>query len=462
MPLRVAFHTLGCKLNQLETESFADAFARGGAAILPFDAARGAAADLVIVNTCTVTQKAERTARRMLRLALAANPDAVVLVTGCYAQVDALALEVLDERMLVLPGSDKASLLGLPAWLSDHARVDDGSEDLPYRVRGWLASVGSDSAHADRFAYNPESFAFHSRPALKIQDGCDNRCAYCRVHIARGPAASLPARDALERVRALEEAGRAEVVLSGVNLSQYRDEGRDFPSLLQYLIAGTDRIAFRLSSYEPDGIDAAFLEAFAHPRLRPHVHLAVQSGADSVLAAMGRRYGRADVLAAVEALRRVRQDPFIAADIISGFPGETEADADATLDLARRCDFTWIHAFHFSPRPGTKAASMPGRVPERIAGERADALLALGVANRARYVERWIGKELKGVLEVGLGFTAENYLKLKLRELPPSAHSGQELICRVEARPGERLNRETSVDNDAFALYIRSAPDRLP
>jgi threonylcarbamoyladenosine tRNA methylthiotransferase MtaB len=456
MPLRVSFQTLGCKLNQLETESIADAFARGGSLVLPFDAGDRASADLVVVNTCTVTGKAERSASRMIRHALAADPGALVLVTGCYAQVEAAALAALDERILVLPGADKAALLALPARLSDRGLGrDGGSGDLRGALREWLSEVApAPRSPADagegRFAYNPEAFAFHSRPALKVQDGCDKDCAYCRVRIARGRAASLPAREALSRVRALEEAGRAEVVLTGVNLSQYRDGGMDFPGLLAFLVEGTEAIAFRVSSYEPDRVDPAFLDIFAHPRVRPHAHLAVQSGADPVLRAMGRGYGRAEVLAAARALRRAKAEPFIAADFIAGFPGETEADAEASLELARDCGFAWIQAFRFSPRPGTKAASLPARVPERVAGERAQALLELGRRAKSSYLERCAGRELRAVLERGLGATSENYLKLEPRGLPDSARPGQEIVCRVEGRP-EAGRRE---DIDAFALYI--------
>jgi threonylcarbamoyladenosine tRNA methylthiotransferase MtaB len=177
---------------------------------------------------------------------------------------------------------------------------------------------------------------------------------------------------------------------------------------------------------------------------------------------MGRRYGRAEVLAAVEGLRRARTDPFIAADIIAGFPGETEADAEATLELARDCGFAWIHAFRFSPRPGTKAVSMPGRVPERVAGQRVEALLELGRAARSSYLDRWLGRELKAVLEVGLGATSENYLKLRIRGLPESARPGQEIICRIEKKSEERSCLERVGDVDAFALYIHHLPHLKP
>jgi len=452
MPLRVFLYTLGCKLNQLETDSIADAFAREGALVGAFSTEASSSVDLVVINTCTVTGKAERSARRIIRRALDACPRSVVLATGCYAQVEAETLSAIGERVLVLPGADKAALLALPARLAESGAIEGGSSGpigLLSLLREALGAGSTDASIDARFAYNPETFAFHSRPALKIQDGCDNDCAYCRVRIARGSAASLPPREVLARAQALERAGRAEIVLTGVNLSQYRDGARDFPALLSLLLAETEAVAFRISSYEPDSIDSDFLRAFAHPRVRPHVHLAVQSGADSVLRAMGRRYSRADVLAAVRALREIRGDPFVAADFIVGFPGETEADFAASLELASDCDLAWIQAFRFSPRPGTRAAAMSGPVPERITGDRAHALLELSIAAKARYLERWRGRELKAVLEKDMRATAENYLKLKPSCLPESLRPGREILCRIEGESSEGIG-----DVDALALYI--------
>jgi len=427
--LRVSCRSLGCKLNQLETESLTEAFREAGAMVLGRGdrdeeecreagsvpgGAVGArlgepAADLVLINTCTVTSKAEQKARRLARSALGSGT--AVLVTGCYAQMDAVGLEALHERIVAVPGEEKDALLGLPGWLADNWQ---GHGDLVSALREWRAGLGG--RVPDRFAYKPERFGFHSRPALKVQDGCDNRCSYCRVCLARGASASLGADEALSRARALEATGAAEIVLTGVNLSQYRDGELGFAGLLRRLLAGTERVAFRVSSFEPDRIDGEFLEVFAERRVRPHAHLPIQSGADPVLARMARPYRRDKVLAAVEALRRARRDPFIACDLISGFPGETEGDFASTMELARECRFAWIHAFPFSPRPGTRAWELRPRVPERISGERVEALTALAREGRYAYASRWIGAELAAVVEdsgPGLRGTSENYLKLR-------------------------------------------------
>lgn len=431
MELRVAFRTLGCKLNQLETESLADAFRLAGAVILPFEAA----ADLYVINTCTVTGKAEQKARRLSRQAAARRPGAVVLATGCYAQLEPEALARLDERLVVVPGAEKAAILSLAAWLGErwqgHGDLLDAvlewrrAELAPGTVAGTaVAGTAVAGVALDPFAFVPAEFAFHSRPALKIQDGCDRRCSYCRVCLARGPSRSLPAARVLERLRILEDEGRAEAILTGVNLSQYADGDMGFPGLLRFLLAGSSRIALRLSSFEPERVDAEFLELFAENRIRPHVHLPVQSGSDAMLARMARPYRRDRILRVAEALRTVRQDPFLAADFIAGFPGETDADHAQSLELAREAGFAWIHAFPFSPRPGTKAWDFRPRVPERVAGERVAELSALARAGRAAYVWRWLGKEVDAVLEgegeEGQQATTENYLKA-LVQGPPAA-----------------------------------------
>ncbi len=397
-----------------------------------------------------MTGKAEQKARRAIRLALGLNPHGVVIVTGCYAQVEADLLADLDERVVVVTGEHKASIHGLADFLGEEWQGHGELLDLvrEWRMSGTVGTVGTvgtagaagvaGAAGADRgrFAFSPESFAFHSRPSIKIQDGCDNRCSYCRVCLARGPSDSLAPGLALQRVLALESAGAAEVVLTGVNLSQYRSGNIYFPGLLELLVAGSSRIALRLSSYEPDRVDDAFLEAFSLPRVRPHIHLAVQSGSDAVLARMGRRYGGRSVIEACSRLRCAKGDPFIGADMIAGFPGESEADFAETMELSAEAGFAWIHAFPFSARPGTAAWELRPQVPERVAGERVARLGALAAQGRAAYVGRWIGREVEAVAEgEGERATSENYLSLGLAgegRRPP----GQAIRCAITAAAG--------------------------
>jgi threonylcarbamoyladenosine tRNA methylthiotransferase MtaB len=349
--ISLSLETLGCKLNQLESEAIADSFTRSGFSLVP----RGAPADILVVNTCTVTSKAEQKARRIIRKALRDNPFSCVIVTGCYAQLDGPAIAALEGdltgtpgagRLFVVSGDRKAALLDLPRYLPETPDL------LPAALSRWQNRDASRAKAREPFAFTPEDFSFHSRAFLKIQDGCDHACAYCRVSLARGRSVSLDAETVLERLRVLEDRGYAEAVLTGVNINQYAGTGRgalqqrtDLGGLLTLLLRGTSRIALRLSSLEPEGITPEFLSALEDTRIRPHFHLSIQSGSNRVLEKMRRWYTPEDIEAAVEKLRAHKGDPFLACDMITGFPGETEGEFDKTYALCERAGFAWIHAF---------------------------------------------------------------------------------------------------------------------
>jgi threonylcarbamoyladenosine tRNA methylthiotransferase MtaB len=266
---------------------------------------------------------------------------------------------------------------------------------------------------------------FHSRAYLKIQDGCDCKCSYCRVWLARGHSQSLAMRTIIERARSLEQAGYREVVLTGVNISSYRDGTGGLAGLLEKLLDMTATVRFRLSSLEPDGIDADLLRAVAAERICPHFHIPVQSGSARLLAAMGRRPEPEKILQTVHLLASARRDPYLAADFITGFPGENEADFQASYDLAAQAGFTDLHVFPFSPRPGTEAAVFTPRIPQRIAGERAGLLRGLAERRLAEYRLRQPGRLGQVLIESvdgdgGRG-TSENYLEVRIRGTDPLA-----------------------------------------
>jgi threonylcarbamoyladenosine tRNA methylthiotransferase MtaB len=485
--LSVAFHTLGCKLNQLETEAIAQAFRKEGFRTVHW----GERADLYLVNTCTVTSKAEQKGRRVIRKALKENPAACVIATGCYAQLDPETMaglaETLDAaimgtagqmaigrpRVVVVSGDDKSALLDLPAYIADSAC---SSTELPSVLASWNDRTPECTKDgADRFRFDANDFAFHSRASLKIQDGCNNACAYCRVRLARGRSVSLNAVEALARLQDLEARGYAEAVLTGINVSQYRDYSDvagtclDFPGLLRYLLAGTERIALRISSTEPDGVTEDFVEAVSDRRVRPHFHLSVQSLCDATLSRMRRRYNAAQVERAVSRLRAVKDDPFLACDIIAGFPGETEEEFEESYGRAARIGFAWIHAFPFSPRPGTEAATLPGHVSEHCSTERVERLLDLGRGGREAYLSRWVGRDVSAIAEVsshadrGL-FVAlsENHLKLAipvaLLSAPPKP--GSMVHCRIvsSARAVQENADDEGGIEDALAQLVGTGP----
>ncbi|MDR3335881.1 MAG: tRNA (N(6)-L-threonylcarbamoyladenosine(37)-C(2))-methylthiotransferase MtaB [Treponema sp.] len=414
----VSIQTLGCKLNQAESEAIADSFRKDGFALVPW----GAPADILVLNTCTVTSKAEQKARRIIRKALKDNPDSHIIVTGCYATLDAGALAALDRRRLsVVSGELKSALLALPRRLAETGvkespgacrtcgfllksgkLLEPGVLPAFPRASGGGTGTGQDPLPGAAFAFNPADSPFHSRPFLKIQDGCDHACAYCRARLARGRSVSLDAETVLLRLRSLEERGYAEAVLTGVNICQYRDDSAgDLGGLLAFLLKGSSHIALRLSSLEPEGITPRFLEVLKDPRIRPHFHLSVQSGSDAVLERMGRRYTALDIETGAAALRAVKGDPFLACDIITGFPGEGPEDFERSYGLCKKTGFAWIHAFPYSKRPGTAAASFKNPVSQRDAVSRVEALTDLARQGRAAYVKRWLGKTVEAVPELG-------------------------------------------------------------
>jgi threonylcarbamoyladenosine tRNA methylthiotransferase MtaB len=446
----IAVQTLGCKLNQLESESIAGAFNREGFTLVPRE---GGGADIFLVNTCTVTSKAEQKARRIIRKILRENPEACVIVTGCYAQVEAEAVAglmdhekeapVYQKRLFVVPGSRKGSLLDLPKFLVE----SEGTAGSPAgALERWTRGLDISSPQ-DRFRFNPEAFFSHSRAFLKIQDGCDNRCSYCRVTLARGPSVSLAAERVLSRLRALETAGFGEAVLTGINICQYRDGVMDLRGLLEYLLGQTETIALRVSSVEPENITGDLVNVLGNPRIRPHFHLAIQSGSPRVLKKMGRTYSPESIEEGVARLRSVKGDPFFACDIITGFPGETGGEFEQTYELCRRLGFSWIHAFPYSPRPGTEAYHFTGPVSEREAISRVKALVDLARQGRRDYIGRWIGKKVDAIIEGTspdsgnnkkttpyAAALSDNYLRLLLPsgELPPFL-PGKVVSCRIRA-----------------------------
>ena len=462
----LSVYTLGCKLNQLETEAVSDSFQREGFTLVPFgqidqlgkieqieyidqtDNSERQAEEpgIIVINTCTVTSMAEQKARRVIRKALKEHKRACVIVTGCYAQMDKAGLDALEEthglsgRLFVIPGEKKDRLLDLARYITGVADVDD----LSRLIASWLAD-NSTEAPDGTFRFAPESFSSHSRGFIKIQDGCDRSCAYCRVSIARGKSRSLAADEVLRRLQTLEQSGYSEAVLTGVNISLYRDSSRELPGLLELLLSETAAIRLRLSSIEPDMITDELLRVLENSRIRPHFHLTLQSGSAEILRGMGRIYTPGDAAKKAELLRMARNDPFLACDIIAGFPGEIEDEFTKTFELCEEINFAWIHAFPFSPRPGTAAFDFSGKVSEKEKTYRVERLNGLAVRGRREYTRRWEGKEVEAVVERGkrlpkglAAAVSENYLKIRVKYGDDTHPSPGSLIrCRIKSIPAD-------------------------
>ncbi len=429
---RVAFYTLGCKLNQFESEVLADSFLSAGADIVPVSES----ADIYIINTCTVTSKSEQKARRIIRKISRDYPGAVVVVTGCYAQLDPDKIEDLADNLLVIPQDKKHLLLKSTELLLDSCI--EPQDAVPLLKEFIRENTGVKSASRLQLKSQPQTqtvkpeessfytvtkgFQFHSRAFLKIQDGCDNFCKYCRVPLARGRSRSLDPDHVISNIIDIEKSGYNELVLTGVNISSYKSGGLDLVSLIEKILAGTEKMRIRLSSLEPDSIDERYLDIIKMERICGHFHLPVQSGSDTILSAMGRKYKRDKVTEAVSLLRQKGNNPMISADVITGFPGETDKDFGDTCDLVIKNEFAYLHVFPFSPRPGTAAFRMKNHVPERISTERAEHLRNLSGKLFASYASKCIGMSASAIIEGREGALkdvwngiSDNYLKLKIK-----------------------------------------------
>lgn len=373
---------LGCKVNRVESDGFEQLLQRAG-----FCPAGEGPAGLVVVNTCTVTGEAEKKTRKAVRQAVRNHPKALVVVTGCAAAIAPDVFKEMGNRVAVVPKAQVDMFLRQlipPCAIAEDATV--GTEECP--------SQGAPQAVAE---------LSRTRRGVKVQDGCNNACTYCIVHVARGPARSRPAAEAVAEARALASAGVRELVLTGINLGSYRDGDIGLASLLEQLLEATGAqgpegelpTRLRLSSIEPCDVDDALVDLLtaADGRICRHLHLPLQSGSDRVLAEMGRPYDAEAYLELVERLRARVPGISLSTDIIVGFPGETEADFQATCDLARACGFSRIHVFPYSRRQGTPAAVRADQVPPEQVQRRAAQLRGLAAelrsADRARRSGTW-------------------------------------------------------------------------
>ena len=409
----VIFFTVGCRLNQIESESAARFFVEKSfsVSLVPLNAKSPVDYDtqLAVINTCAVTQKAEQKDRRMIRLILEKCPNACVVVTGCYAQLSKPQILSINSRIAVLKGLLKSRITEVSSLLQKQIENSPEKRINPVEFAEFLnEKIFSSRENSVKVSENPfklstDSFLAHSRPSIKIQDGCNSSCSYCTIHIARGSSVSLSPSEVVMRVLNLEKFGYAEVVFTTVNISQYRGEYNgeilDFPHLLDLCIKKTSKIAFRISSLYPEVIDDFFCSVISSSRVRPHFHISVQSGSNKILLAMGRKYLREDVIEACRKLNDAKLNPFIASDIITGFPGETDEDFDLTMDLCRKCNFSYVHVFPFSERKNTPASTMKNKVPQYVRDERAKKLSLLALKNKEEYIKKCENKVFDAVLE---------------------------------------------------------------
>ncbi len=408
---KAALHNLGCKVNAYETEAMQEMLEQAGYEIVPFREG----ADIYIINTCTVTNIADRKSRQMLHRARKMNPDAIVVAAGCYVQAQAEKQEVDPCIDIVLGNNRKKDLI---AVLEEYQQKKAEGE--------CLEEVEDISRTKD---YEPLSLTKpgdHTRAYIKVQDGCNQFCTYCIIPYARGRVRSREVEDVIREVRALAENGYREVVLTGIHLSSY---GIDFDGerhLLELIravheVEGIRRI--RLGSLEPGIITEKFAEALAAlPKMCPHFHLSLQSGCDATLKRMNRRYTSGEYYEKCRILRKYFDRPALTTDVIVGFPGETEEEFRQSMEFVDKVDFYETHIFKYSRREGTKAAVMENQVSEQVKAQRSALMISLGEKKRRAYEESFVGSEVEVLVEepdvidgrkVQTGHTKE-YIKVAL------------------------------------------------
>ncbi len=414
----VAIETHGCKLNQADSTALAADFARHGFRLVP----AGESADVYVVNTCTVTHVADRKARRGLRAARRLNPKATIVATGCYAERDPDALAGMAEIDLVVGNRGKLDLARRVA----ESRMESGTP----------CAEGTDSGP-------PPPGALRARVMVKIQEGCNQVCAYCIVPKVRGRERSVPPSVIVGQIEERAARGYREAVLTGTQLGSYGFDldGIDLAGLIERVLGETSVERLRVSSLQPQEIDARLLRLWTDPRLCPHFHLPLQSGSDEILGRMRRRYTAERYLEAVEEIRAAVPGAAVTADVIAGFPGETDADFERTHALCERAQFSAMHVFPYSVRPGTSAAHFADRVGPAEKAARMERLLGLAARQSAQFRRKMLGETRPTLWERQVaeddgqaweGLT-DNYVRVR-------AVSGEDLLNRITPTRLERVD----------------------
>jgi threonylcarbamoyladenosine tRNA methylthiotransferase MtaB len=377
MKRTVAFKTLGCRLNQFETDSVLTDFHKTGYKVVGFNEP----ADVYVVNTCTVTNQGDHKSRTAINLAVHGKEGSLVVVTGCMVESQRQYLENRGDIAYVVDNKSKASILPL----------------VEAHFNGEMNSQGI--LKEDVFGFSVAEKSYHTRSMIKIQDGCDNFCTFCIVPMVRGRAVSRPAGDIIENIRQVIDLGYKEIVLTGVNISRYDHEGLKFTHLLQKILEIKGNFRVRISSIEPEGFGEPLYDLFSHEKLCPHLHLCLQSGSERILMKMRRTYTLASYMNIVEQIR-LRYPLFnFTTDILVGFPSETEEDFTDTCNVVRQVAFSHVHTFKYSVRQGTRAERMDEQVPENVKQSRSLIIRELAAENKFAYRHQFSGQKQTVLVE---------------------------------------------------------------
>lgn len=378
MNKKIAFKTLGCRLNLFETDSLASEFAKKNYQLVDFSNK----ADVYVINTCTVTSMSDQKSRRAISQAKRKNDKGITIVTGCMATNYKEQLEKNENIDYVIDNDHKTSVLSL----------------AEAHFNGEIVSI--DNYEKDLFNYQPADQTFHTRSFIKIQDGCDNFCTFCIIPKVRGRATSRPVEDVLNNIRKVVEFGFKEVIITGVNIGRYKHGTTDFESLVEQMLEIPGDFRIRISSIEPDGYTDSFFRLFNHPKLAPHMHICLQSGSEDVLLKMRRMYTAKLFNEMAMKLEELHPGFSLTTDIIVGFPGETEEQFQETVDLANSIGFGHIHTFKYSVRKGTRAERLPDHVDEKEKNRRGEIIRQLSEKTRLKYRSSFIGKQQRVLVQM--------------------------------------------------------------
>ncbi len=411
MSQRVSFHTLGCKLNFSESSTIARHFEQGG-----FERVEpNEESDICIINSCSVTEHSDKKCRNLIRKLHRRNPNAVIAVTGCYAQLKPHDIASIEGVDIVLSNNDKGDLYRRVAALVSREDCEDGVS----RATPMVTSCETEELTNFFAAF---SSGDRTRAFLKVQDGCDYKCAYCTIHYARGKSRNAPIAEVVAQAKKIAEAGQQEIVITGINTGDFgRTTGEKFIDLLRALndVEGIER--YRISSIEPNLLTDEIIEfCAASPKFQHHFHIPLQSGSDRVLGLMRRRYVAAKFIDRIEQIRRYMPDAFIGIDVIVGFPGEGEQEFQQTYSLLSLLSPSFLHIFPFSERRGTPAVDFEGKVPPNVAAERAAKLEELNQILHKKFCDKAIGQSQEVLFEstmrggMMVGYTGE-YRRVKAK-----------------------------------------------
>ncbi|HEY5586138.1 MAG TPA: tRNA (N(6)-L-threonylcarbamoyladenosine(37)-C(2))-methylthiotransferase MtaB [Ruminiclostridium sp.] len=420
----VAFYTLGCKVNQYESEAISSLFEQKGYDVVPFEQS----SDVYIINTCTVTNLSDRKSRQAIRKAKKNNPNSIVAVMGCYAQTASEDVMKLPEVDLVIGTKDRKKII---EYIS---RIEAGE----CRIN----AVDNIMSTRDFEELKVTTYKERTRAYLKIQEGCSQFCSYCIIPYARGPIRSRKPEDIIEEVKGLSQNGFLEIVLTGIHLASY---GRDLKStnlldIIQRLNMIEEIKRIRLGSIEPTTISEEFVSAAAKmPKLCPHYHLSLQSGCNKTLRAMNRKYTTDDYRNSVALLKKKIPDVAVTTDIMVGFPGETEEDFKTSLNFAQEIGFSKIHVFKYSPRKGTPAAAFENQISPQEKEKRSRLMLDLSDSLESQYFQNYIGKEMEVLYEQEMHGKKEYIEGLTKNYMRVMSKGGNELKGNIKSTKLEKI-----------------------